>query len=380
MAYYNKIQLVAYHTPTFLGSDVHKPPPVGPVHPAIQKLTNDDEKFRAMRMYLVATWAATHKYVDHNAKTLKVFLAPEFYFKSTAESSTKMGKGVKRSAGKFGAYSFNVMLNLLECLRTIFTTPVGKPTLFNNWLLVPGSIVSDLPAGKTYGGGAYYLNTAPVIKGEKDGFFHYIQKHLVSGIDGPPISNGVYSGPNSPYKDTIQKLKKKGLDDHGARIFTCDNIKFAFEVCLDHAQSVIKKTLQGTTDVHMVISCGMMLNEKSLLGKAGGLAMICDGINNNTFPRSDVRKIISRSGKAGKMGPSIWDCKPDVGTNPPQRSALPALVGKIKGRATIPPDLQVKPFKSATLYKNGKPTPISSQNIHYFMFPEEIVWYEPVVL
>ena len=130
----------------------------------------------------------------------------------------------------------------------------------------------------------------------------------------------------------------------------------------------------------MVISCGMMLNEKSLLGKAGGLAMICDGINNNTFPRSDVRKIISRSGQAGKMGPSIWDCKPDVGTNPPQRNALPALVGKIKGRAEIPPDLQVKPFKSATLYKNGKPTAISSQNIHYFMFPEEIVWYEPVVL
>jgi hypothetical protein len=386
---YKKVQLVAYHTPTFLSSDVSAPAPVAPIHPAIQSLMNADERSRVTRMYLVALWAATHKNVDPSETTMKLFVAPEFYFKTVSEASTAMGKGMKgvtggvrRSAGKYGAYSFNTMQNIMACLRTIFTSPVGNPMLLKHWLLIPGTIVSDLPAdGKSYrSGDCYYLNTAVIIKGEKDGPFHFVQKHHVSPIDGPPTSNGVYSGAASPYKKTLEKLAAKGHDEAATRLFSVDNIKFGLEVCLDHAKGVVAKQ-KSIVDIHVVTSCGMFFVADKVMAKTGGYAMICDGGTGNDWPRSDVRKITSR-GTSAVLEASKWDCAPDSGTAPKRwRSTPPKLTGSVKGRAAIPDELKVKPLATTAVFGDGKQDQsFKNEHIPYYMFPEEIVWYEPVSL
>jgi len=353
---YNKIQLVAYHSPTLLGSPTKKPAQIVPIPSAIKVLSNDDEKFRIQCMYQVVLWAATDPAVDTSATTLKVFLAPEFYFKTPGPSSS----GGKRAAGGFGAYSHNTMINMLECLRTIFTSPLpGKPNLLKHWLIIPGTIVSDLPGdGKSYSAKAsdnVYMNTAPVIQGEKDGFYHYIHKYFISGIDGPPEDASIsWKG---PYKTVLAKLKAKGLDEFDSYSFQVDNVSFAFDICLDHAKGVAKKTAKRSADVHLVTACGMGLEDTSVVAKAGGHAMICDGHPSPALPRSDVRTF-----NGVKLGPSNWN-------NP----------AALAGRKVVPKDLRIGEFAQVKKFEKGVSVGIvANPGGTGWMFPEEILWYKSV--
>jgi hypothetical protein len=384
MPKYTKAQLVAYHTPTFYGSTAAPPLSSSSVPAAIAKLTDLDSRARATRMFLVACWAAAHSKVDKSPGTLKIFMAPEFYFKAAEGYTEKVSKGVfSRKSGAFGAYSVNTMTNLLEALRTAFTDS-GRGTLFNDWLIIPGSIVSDLPSnGKNYSkkGTEFYMNTVPVIKGEKGGHFSFIQKHLVSGIDGPPTTNGVFSNPQSPYAETIRKMKENGVDLDSDRVFEVDGVKFALDVCLDHAQAIAKgrSGFSSWVDIHLVTSCGIELTEDAIIAKANGWAMSVDGINNNSFPRSDCRKITSRTSTKATLAASIWDCSPDSGPIDDRwRANAPALVGNIRGREPMLGNLKIEYPKTVTVFRDGVGTKLPKNQIAYGMFPEEIVFYEPV--
>ena len=365
---YNKIQLIAYHTPTLLGSPTTKPAAIVPPPKQIIALSNNDEKYRAMRMYQVLLWSATDQAVDTNPNTLKIFMAPEFYFKTPGAAS----KGGKRAAGAFGAYSFNTMINILECLHTIFTSPIkgaGKD-LLKHWLIIPGTIVSDLPGdGKSYsskGADNVYLNTAAVIKGEKGGLFHYIHKYFISGIDGPPIDKSISK--TQPYKNVLEKLEQKGHDEFDSYFFKIDNVSFALDICLDHAQGVSLYTAKEKVDIHLVTSCGMELIDKSIVSKVNGHAMICDGSPNPTSPRSDVRKF-----NGAKLEKSKWLCD--------KSGALPRIsVPKaIAAHKAIPEDLRVGAFDKVSMFKNGVDSGIvKNPGKTGWMFPEEIIWYQSV--
>ena len=356
---YNKIQLIAYHTPTLLGSPTKKPAPIVPSPKPINALSNNDEKYRVFRIYQILLWAATDPAVDTSQNTLKIFMAPEFYFKTPGPSS----KGGKRGAGAFGAYSFNTMINMLESLRTIFTTPIAgaKPGLLKQWLIIPGTIVSDLPGGcKSYStkpADNVYMNTAVVVKGEKGGLFHYVHKYFISGIDGPPIEKSISR--TDPYKNVLEKLKQRGHDEFDSYRFNIDNLSFALDICLDHAEGVAKKVSQQKVDVHLVTSCGMQLIDKSIVAKANGHAMICDGSPNDNFPRSDVRKFFG-----GKLKDSKWK------GNTIQDAT----------RKPIPEDLRIGAFDSVDFFKNGVSVhKFKKKDVPDFMFPEEIVWYKAVM-
>jgi len=348
---YNKIQLVAYHSPTLVGSPKKKPAQIVPIPKAIKVMSNQDEKFRIQRMYQVLLWAATDPAVDTSAQTLKIFLAPEFYFKTPGPKSS----GGKRAAGGFGAYSHNTMINMLECLRTIFTSPIpSKPNLLRDWLIIPGTIVSDLPGGgKSYSDTArdnVYMNTAPVIQGKKDGFYHYIHKYFISDIDGPPTDASISS--KNPYKAVLDKLKAKGFDEFDSYSFKVDNVSCALDICLDHAYGLAKSKAKQWADVHLVTACGMQLKEKNVVAKAGGHAMICDGSPNKNIPRSDVRKFTG-----SKLGPS----------------------GAISSQKNVPKDLRIGKFDKVGIYQKGDHKGVvSGSDVADWMFTEEILWYKPV--
>jgi len=365
---YNKIQLIAYHTPTLLGSSTKKPAPIVPPPKPIKALSNNDEKYRVFRMYQVLLWAATDPAVDTSQNTLKVFMAPEFYFKTPGPSS----KEGKRGAGAFGAYSFNTMINMLECLRTIFTTPItgAKADLLKHWLIIPGTIVSDLPGGgKSYSAIAaenVYMNTAVVIKGEKGGLFHYIHKYFISDIDGPPIEKSISK--TDPYKNVLQKLKQKGYDEFDSYHFSIDKLSFALDICLDHAKGHAKKYSKQKVDVHIVTSCGMKLIDNSIVAKANGHAMICDGSPNNSFPRSDVRKF-----NGAKLGASKWRCDEKSGA---PKISVPNAIAEHK---PIPVDLRIGAFDSVDFFKKGESIgKVEKKDVSGLMFPEEIIWYKAV--
>lgn len=364
---YNKVQLIAYHTPTLLGSPTKKPPSVVAIPPAIKALTNEDEKHRLMRMYQVVLWAATDPCVDKDPSTLKVFVGPEFYFKTPGQNSG----GARRGAGGFGAYSFNTMINMVECLRQLFQSPVpgASADLLKHFLIIPGTIVSDLPGdGKTYSEDVaknVYLNTAVVVKGEDKGFSHFVHKYFISGIDGPPENQSLSAC--DPYKTMLTQLAAAGKSEFDSYHFEVDNVSFAFDICLDHAQGVARATANKVADVHLVTACGMELLDKSLVARSGGHAMICDGHPGRSFPRSDVRSF-----NGATMGESLWNC---------DGKALPSLKAgdSVAGRKAIPEDLQVGAFDQVEKFEGGKSVGVvKNPGGTGWLFPEEVVWYKPV--
>lgn len=355
---YTHVQLIAYQTPTFFMTKDDPPPAVFSLPPQLHTLQHQDEKSRITRMYMVTAFAAGQKHVDKSPGTLKVFVAPEFYFKVAKPSADYSKSG---SPGKYGAYSFNVMQNMLACLKAVYTSQsaISLGTL-RNWMIVPGTIVSEIPwkSGK-YQDVNTYLNTAPVIKaGEKDAPFHFVQKHYVSSIDGPPMSRGLFVK-GGPYEAALAKLKKSGLDDDKARFFTMDNISFGLEVCLDHAMGVLKGTcdksfIKHRPDIHLVISCGMTLHDDKVTARSNGYAMICDGIQ----PLAGIKKVVVAGQSLGPYEPA--DAAVD-----------------------IPKPLQVTPDVGATAvyYKNGgaawggSDEPAKTKD---YLFPERIVYFKPV--
>ncbi len=324
---YTHVQYIAYKVPTF-GLIVHGGDDLtdSPVDRRIRgMLTDDDERRRVKRFYDVVMAAKGIPEVDSRATTLKIFLAPEFYFKSS-----------RAAAANFGySYSFNTMQNIMECLHVLFQ----ENAELANWLIVPGSIVSMLPGGDGWtrailpgappgsGGSIYdhpptdmaYLNTVPVIKGgDGEALFTYVHKRLISGIDGAPVQVGLLENPfairNNPLYSTGDLLGS--WKENKANIFRIDNITFGLEVCLDHGMEVLKviSTLWSeqeniesarlssrgqayavqalpNIDIHLITSCGMSIKGSNVVARRNGYVIICDGINSSTFPRTQMRKI-----------------------------------------------------------------------------------------
>jgi len=323
---YTHVQYIAYQVPTF-GKIVHSGDDL--TDTAIDKkikgmLTDDDERRRVKRLYDVVMAAKGQDKVDSSDTTLKIFVAPEFYFKSS-----------KTEAKLFGySYSFNTMQNIMECLHVLFK----ENAELANWLIIPGSIVSMLPGRgwarailpKVGSGSIYendpkdmsYLNTVPAIKGgDPEAPLTYVHKRLISHIDGSPFAGNLFDNPfairNDPLYNTEDLLGS--WSENKANIFKVDNITFGLEVCLDHALEVLKDICQiwkeqeeqekerlnkkgkeyevkglPDIDIHLITSCGMAIDPKNVMARKNGYVAICDGINNSQ-PRTQMKKIKNHS-------------------------------------------------------------------------------------
>lgn len=85
-----------------------------------------------------------------------------------------------------------------------------------------------------------------------------------------------------PYVDeSFGEIKKEVFDSKS--IFTLDGITFAVEICLDHRRGRLRQVRQEDEasrvpiDVHLVVSCGMQIQQPSVVAKAGGIVFNCDG-------------------------------------------------------------------------------------------------------
>lgn len=122
----------------------------------------------------------------------------------------------------------------------------------------------------------------------------FIEKRYVSHED---FVVSVYS-PNAyseasvayPYIDESDgELKKSAFDSKS--LFTLDGISFATEICLDHRRGRLREVRkshepsQVPVDVHLVVSCGMQLQQPSVVAKTGGLVFNTDG----QYAKRDVK-------------------------------------------------------------------------------------------
>ena len=244
-----------------------------------------------------------------NAEMLKIFMAPEFYFR-----------------GKNGAYSFDDVNGLkgADSLATILRKELDKPD-YKDWLFVLGTVIvaakssifkcrdcngkvefevdkvtaKSTPRCKAKPSehtcvevqtGATVDNVALIIK-EK--FVHCVEKELVSNKDfnarpgtDYEVTVGVGEGTNKVMEALNPRADKNpnGFTDErmGGAIFTFDGITFGCEICLDHATSTATKgegrlDHAGNIQVQLIPSAGMTIRKFRTV--QNGVIFNVDGTN-----------------------------------------------------------------------------------------------------
>ncbi len=251
--------------------------------------------------------------VKNDGKILKVFLAPEFFFR-----------------GSYGAYPPQVVAEIIPYMRNLGTDA------FPDWLFVFGTAISahadtatmctvcnstnvkfvpdPAKPGKTKGVcqvnashpvgegsyGAEIHNVALIQKGSET---HLVPKEYISGVDYK-LHNGepyVFIGGRktkkfefaiSPAGSDYSRLKSKFDDERmGGCVFTFDGITIGLEVCLDHIKSKGQPAGTGrlaryadTIQLHLIPSAGMSIGA-GLYCRPGGIVFNVDGLRP---PRAEV--------------------------------------------------------------------------------------------
>lgn len=266
----------------------------------------------------------------NDSKTLKVFMAPEFYFR-----------------GKNGAYTPDIVSQIMPLLRG--GSDGTARNQFNDWLFVFGTAISaaidarhycftcksdkdvSFQADPTKPGktkavcakgaghdvqegiyGATIDNVALIQKGQAD---HLVAKEFKSGIDFHDRGKGaLVKVKGSVLKARHDTTPSKFQDERmGGGIFNIDGITFGMEICLDH----LEDKLAGARNLQILLIPSAGMDIKKLKTIMGGITFNVDGL------RSDG-KVVVRSGGGPVSGPTS--------TN----RALVGIPGKIQVFDSVP--------------------------------------------
>lgn len=316
MSNFTSLQVLAYRMPTFsaLASKSFAPDSGSRIGQGL------DAPAQALmqRFAAVLNYAKGLPGVDAKTTTLKVFVAPEFYFK---------GVGGEH----WGSFTFNTMINMLAALKEI-----GAPG--PDWVVVAGTIVFYLPttAGYKHANGTdvkptecVYANVAPVIT---QGGLTYVLKHFISNIDYLPKPEWLEL--DSIWESDVFSSCLKDWTEQKSRFIAVGNRTIGLEVCLDHAEhqladaideyAVQEKRAAPLIDLHLITSCGMTI--KTPLARRNGYVVLCDGQGRGKDGGSQLNKVADKT-LADQIKPTI---EPLTGallasstqTKPPQSIAV----------------------------------------------------------
>lgn len=113
-----------------------------------------------------------------------------------------------------------------------------------------------------------------------------VNKRFVSHEDfvASYYAPGVYSEESVAYPfidESNGEIKKVANDSKG--IFKLGGINLAVEICLDHRRSRLRRVRNEheesrlPIDIQLVVSCGMQLQQPSIVARSGGVVFNCDG-------------------------------------------------------------------------------------------------------
>ena len=294
-------------------------------------------------------YTAAHGSHPNDAKTLKIFMAPEFFFR-----------------GRQGAYDISLVSEIFDNLRA-FT----QDARFKDWLFVFGTVIGasfedrlvcrncgksgaqqfvrtglnqytcrGCPPGSVTERrlGARIDNVALIQKGGEDDFknAHVIEKEYVSHIDfrryitEHAVKQGLkHTGdddtaipkpwgqdrrieimgqalralPTPGSRDVGGSTSKFTDERMGGSIFTIDGIKFGLEICLDHLNARIP--LGSGIQIQLVPSAGASI--KQLTCVSGGIGFNVDGL------KADCDMQVNTTGTPTKPTP-VSNSAPGGGT------------------------------------------------------------------
>ncbi|WP_156757113.1 hypothetical protein [Actinokineospora pegani] len=324
MTNYTKIQFIGYGVQT---STLTQVIPTGTADPYTADATT-----RAKALCAAADFVRN----DQSSRiggdnTLKVFVAPEFFF--------RYGGPAQGATPVLDSYP-NGDAVLPEITEKVLK-PFFQTKEFNNWLVVPGTMFWHRPAADSGTGYPLYFNTVLALRGgvptelseaEQEGNRDPAslptvvsattnQKQLMSHIDYDGSAPGTNTNRDAALNAAYQQVmgdwefwRWHAFAVHGVNDSNGDPITFGLEVCLEHMRrlghrmsgpGVLRhmETLwpaqtrepMPKVDVHLVTSCGMELDaQDGITARVGGYAAICDGMRPGAgavWPTTDVQRV-----------------------------------------------------------------------------------------
>ncbi|HEU5475597.1 MAG TPA: hypothetical protein VFV67_33565 [Actinophytocola sp.] len=364
MPNYKNVQLIAY------GVVTSAPTQILPDTAAPNSYTAD-ARARATRLCDVADWVRTNNTAAlSDPSTLKVFVAPEFYFRYGGPSDPPNTLEDSYPNGELLLPNVNE-----EILKPRF----GKKE-YNDWLIIPGTMFwhkSAQDSGTTH---PTYFNTVLALHGGTDtaltpeernanadpmtvptmGPSSTNQKALMSRIDyALNIDNRQWDAAINPMFQPIlgdwEWWRWHTFKVHGVNGPTGHPLVFGLEVCLEHVKAYagqvpqfgILRALRTSfptwpeIDVHLVTSCGMSLQPAyGVEAQIGGYAIICDGMQ-------------PRSSKAS-WPTAAHDLVVDI--DPTDQSHDTQAASTVQSVANVPANLQIGTHNPADAVAIWKPT------------------------
>lgn len=253
-----------------------------------------DLRIALMKEALDAAYAASPN--AHKSDVLKLFMAPEFYFR-----------------GAKGAYGFDTYDYLVEKLCALVKQPK-----FDDWLVVFGSLLIAFELAPTraavdgiaVGGKTQRVQNVVLIQeGGSAGATRVVVKEHMSGIDFVRTSAGFeLVDPTFSMKTRLsagldlgsvshvpsgktgagKELQTKEYD--GLGIFGSRGVCYGVEICLDHGEGRLRKSPVGKgqsyVQVQLIPSAGMSITDTAVVAMKDGIVFNCDGNS-----RSEVKVV-----------------------------------------------------------------------------------------
>lgn len=263
---------------------------------------DDDVRHRVRILERALESVYTSDRWDQDPTTLKVFMAPEFFFR-----------------GPQGAYHASPILEgslrLGELLEELF-----EQERWEHWLFVPGTIVAAEPTGSRKDHEILYFNVAPIYKGNsKTKFLHF--KETVATIDFlemnstkdddivPKPTQRTYSE-LPPWMD--RHLNRAGYQYVRNSTFTVSGLTIGIEICADHGGSTLAGQHSGMVHLHLIVSGGMSIAKGPVITPPGGPIFLVDGFGRTEVARNlfGTGLMYSENAEQGRdlynVGPVHW--------------------------------------------------------------------------
>lgn len=277
---FSKVQFLAFSLFTSPGGSFSCENTSAPCYVGDQVTAHDLTRRVSVLSQAMSTAAA---HVDKDPNTLKVFAAPEFFFR-----------------GAFGAYDANSWAKAQFGLSSMLEQLTSLPP-FNNWLVICGTIIAV-----HYGNASRsaFYNAAPIyFRGRKLIAFKKYISHIdfldVVGsrrIKNPFIVCNATANQPCLYSPSQQwMLHHFGFSDYemvANNTFDILGARVGLEICLDHAYGELSKHLpyNDVVDLHIIVSGGMSIETGPVMVSKSGVCLLADGfaksqINRNWFGR-----------------------------------------------------------------------------------------------
>jgi predicted amidohydrolase len=261
---YTRIQFIAYCI--YVGGK-QKAKSLQQYYPGLPNLDLDIERrcdLMGKAVTQARSSAGANSWLDKGAQTLKIFVAPEFFFR-----------------GPTGGYSLDQYQKVLSKLQAFANKPEYK-----DWLFVFGSTVAasnvDQAQKEVY-------NIVVVQKGNsgEDGCRIIMKEHKsVKDFLVKPASDGglddreVAHLPAAKASGVGRERQKHNYGGEG--IFDIDDICYGVEICYDHLEQRLRKSAiargEARVQVQIVPSAGASIATKSVITVENGLVFNCDGL------------------------------------------------------------------------------------------------------